>query len=50
MDDKMWPKEKENRWLLAEAFMLGAMLLGMLALGLSDALCGLYRWVLHLFV
>lgn len=50
MDDKMGPKKKQDRWLLAEAFMLGAVLLGMLALGLTDALFGLYRWVLHLFV
>jgi len=50
MEHKMGPKEKQDRWLLAEGFILGAMLLGTLALALTDALYGLYRWVLHLFV
>lgn len=50
MEHKMGPKEKQDRWLWAEGFMLGAMLLGTLALALTDALSGLYRWVLHLFV
>jgi hypothetical protein len=50
MDHKMGPREKQDRWLLAEGFILGAILLGMLALALTDALSGLYRWVLHLFV
>jgi len=49
MEHKMRPKEKQDRWLLAEGFMLGAMLLGTLALALTDALSGLHRWVLHLF-
>lgn len=50
MDHGMGPRDKQDRWLLAEAFMLGAMQLGMLALVLTDALSGLYRWVLYLFV
>jgi len=50
MDHKMGPREKQDKWLLAEGFILGAILLGMLALALTDALSGFYRWVLHLFV
>lgn len=50
MDHKMGPSEKQDKWLLAEGVILGAILLGMLASTLTDALSGLYRWVLHLFV